>query len=91
VIIHQTFAMLDEDNARAAAARKGSKDTLTSMSTTTDDDDTSSKRRASPTELVHDRPSMGMEGEGEERQSSVKGALGRKASVKRMKQEVAGE
>ena len=81
--------MLDEDNARAAAARKGSKDTLTSMSTTTDDDDTSSKRRASPTELVHDRPSM--EVEGEERQSSVMGALGRKASVKRMKQDVVGE
>lgn len=81
--------MLDEDNARATAARKGSKDTLTSMSTMTDDDDTSSKRRASPTELVHDRPSM--EVEGEERQSSVKGALGRKASVKRMKQDVVGE
>ena len=45
------------------------------------------KRRASPTELVHDRPSL----EFELRKPKVEGALGRKASVKRMKQDVRGK
>lgn len=73
--------MLDEDRLRQFG---GSKETLASENLT-DDDDQGSKRRASPTELAHDRPEL--ESPPVTEYPTRDGGLGRKASVKRMKQE----
>lgn len=51
-----------------------------------EEDDLTSKRRASPTELAHDRPLLEIDPR-EDIEKGDKSALGRKASVKRMKQE----